>query len=72
VGDIDQYLARRNQTKSFFGSRDNGDYDTVVVARASVSGASEEMTLVAISHPGEDVADAKKLIAERIANSILR
>jgi len=36
-----------------------------------VSGSPEEMTLVAISHPGEDIDDAKKQIAERIANSIL-
>jgi uncharacterized protein YggE len=53
------------------GSGENNDYDTVVVARASVSGAPEEMTLVSVSHPGEDVDDAKKHIAERIANSIL-
>jgi len=54
-----------------FGSGDDSDYDTVIVARASVSGAPEEMTLIAVSHPGEDVDDAKKHIAERIANSIL-
>ncbi|HJU09841.1 MAG TPA: hypothetical protein VJ728_03140, partial [Candidatus Binataceae bacterium] len=71
VGDVQAYVQRRQQAHSFFGTPDNKDYDTVVVARAAVSGASEEMTLVAISHPGENVDDAKKYIAERIANSIL-
>jgi len=71
VGDVDQYVERRRQSQSLFGSGQNNDYDTVVVARASISGAPEEMTLVAVSHPGEDVNDAKKHIAERIANSIL-
>jgi hypothetical protein len=71
IGDVQQYVERRKQTQSLFGFGGNNDYDTVVVARASVSGAPEEMTLVAVSHPGEDVNDAKKYIAERIANSIL-
>jgi hypothetical protein len=71
VGDVQSYVERRKQAQSLFGSGRNDDYDTVVVARASVSGAPEEMTLVAVSHPGEDVDEAKKHIAERIANSIL-
>jgi hypothetical protein len=71
VGDVQQYIARKRQSQSLFGSADNTDYDTVVIARASVSGAPEEMTLIAISHPGEDIDDVKKHIAERIANSIL-
>jgi hypothetical protein len=71
LGDIDQYVARKRQSQGFFAASNDNDYDTVVVARASVSGASEEMTVLAISHPGEDVTDAKKQIAERIANSIL-
>lgn len=72
IGDVQQYVERRKQAQSLFGSGDdNSDYDTVVIARASVSGAPEEMTLVAVSHPGEDIDDAKKHIAERIANSIL-
>jgi len=71
VADVQQYVARRNQARRLFGSTENNDYDTVVVARASVSGAPEEMTLVAVSHPGEDIKDAKKYIAERIANSVL-
>jgi hypothetical protein len=71
IGDVQQYVERRKSRPSLFSSGDANDYDTVVVARASVSGATEEMTLVAVSHPGEDLADAKKQIAERIANSIL-
>jgi hypothetical protein len=71
VGDVQQYIERKTQSQSLFGSADSNDYDTVVIARASVSGAPEEMTLVAISHPGEDIGDVKKQIAERIANSIL-
>jgi hypothetical protein len=72
IGDVQQYVERKKQAQSLFSSGDNNsDYDTVVVARASVSGAPEEMTLVAISHPGEDVDEAKKHIAEQIANSIL-
>jgi hypothetical protein len=71
VGDVQEYVDRKKQTQSLFGAAENNDYDTVVVARASVSGAPEEMTLVAITHPGEDIDNAKKHIAERIANSIL-
>jgi len=71
VGDAQQYVERRKQAQGLFGSASNNDYDTVVIARASASGAPEEMTLVAVSHPGEDVNDAKRHIAERIANSIL-
>jgi hypothetical protein len=71
VGDVQQYVERRKQARSLFDSGGDNDYDTVVIARASVSGAPEEMTLVAVSHPGEDVNDAKKHIAEQIANSIL-
>jgi hypothetical protein len=71
IGDVQQYVARKNEAQSFFGLGNNNDYDTLVVARASVSGAPEEMTLVAVSHPGEDVSTSKRNIAERIANSIL-
>ena len=71
IGDVQQYVERRKQAQSLFGSGDKNDYDTLVIARASVSGAPEEMTLVAVSHPNEDVNDAKKHIAEQIANSIL-
>jgi hypothetical protein len=71
TGDIKEYLDRKKRG-GLFGPGDSKNYDTVVVARASASGAKEEMTLVAIVHPGEDINDAKKEIAEEIANAILR
>jgi hypothetical protein len=71
LGDVQQYVERRKSAQGWFGSAAGNDYDTVVIARASVSGGSDEMTVVAISHSGEDVDNAKKHIAERIANSIL-
>jgi hypothetical protein len=71
VGDVEQYVQRKRHSQSFLSSGQDNDYDTIVVARASITGVSEEMTLVAISHPGEDINAAKKNIAERIANSIL-
>jgi hypothetical protein len=71
VGDVEQYVQRKRHSQSLFSSGQDNDYDTIVVARASISGLTEEMTLVAISHPGEDINAAKKNIAERIANSVL-
>jgi hypothetical protein len=71
VGDVQRYIERGKQGRGLFGSAPAREYDTVVVARASVTGVPEEMTLVAISHAGEDVDNAKKHIAEAIANSIL-
>jgi hypothetical protein len=71
VGDIKEYLDRKKRG-GLFGPGDNNNYDTVVVARASVSGATEEMTVVAVVHPGEDANSAKKEIAEEVANAILR
>jgi hypothetical protein len=71
VGDVEQYVQRKRHSQSFLSSGQDNDYDTIVVARASITGVSEEMTLVAISHPGEDINAAKKNIAERIVNSIL-
>ncbi len=54
--------ARRLQAK---------DFDNVIVARVSLSGSSDEMTVVAVFHPGEDEHQAKKLIAEEIVNAVL-
>jgi len=54
--------ARRMQPK---------DFDNVIVARVSLSGSSDEMTVVAVFHPGEDEHQAKKLIAEEIVNAVL-
>ncbi len=46
-------------------------YDTAIVARAALSGRDEELTVVAVLHPGEDVRRAKELVAEEIVNAIL-
>jgi hypothetical protein len=54
-----------------FHKQDDQAYDTVVVARASLSGSADEMIVVAVIHPGDDVDDAKKLVGEEIANSVL-
>jgi hypothetical protein len=47
------------------------DFDNVIVARVSISGSSDEMTIVAVTHPGEDQKEAKELIAEEIVNAVL-
>jgi len=47
-------------------------YDTVISARAEISGASGEFKVVAVVHGGDSVSKGKKLIAEEIANAILR
>lgn len=46
-------------------------YDTVIVARASLEGAADELKVVAVVHSGDDVRRAKELVAEEIANSVL-
>ncbi len=47
------------------------DFDNVIVARVSISGSADEMTVVAVYHPGEDEHEAKKLVAEEIVNAAL-
>ena len=49
----------------------NQIYDTVIVARASLEGAADELKVVAVVHAGDDVRIAKELVAEEIANAIL-
>ncbi len=46
-------------------------YDTVIVARASLEGATDELKVVAIVHSGDDARRAKELVAEEIANAVL-
>lgn len=46
-------------------------YDTVIIARATVGGLSGELIVVAVVHGGDDVHQAKKLVAEEIANALL-
>lgn len=49
----------------------NQIYDTVIVARASLEGATDELKVVAVVHAGDDARRAKQLVAEEIANAIL-
>ncbi len=49
----------------------NQIYDTVIVARASLEGAADQLKVVAVVHSGDDVRLAKELVAEEIANAIL-
>lgn len=64
----------RNAGQPRFGANGNATdkeiYDSVVVARAN-AGSNEDLTAVAIIHPGDDVRAAKQLIAEEIANAVL-
>ena len=46
-------------------------YDTVIVARASVEGAMEQLKVVAVVQSGDDVRRAKERVAEEIANAVL-
>jgi len=70
VGDVQQYMQQGHRSAQTSGDDDNR-YDTVVVARATLGTAPEEMVVVAVAHPGEDMHETKKLIAEEIANAIL-
>ena len=49
----------------------NEIYDTVIVARASLEGAMDELKVVAVVHSGDEVRRAKELVAEEIANAVL-
>jgi hypothetical protein len=49
----------------------NQIYDTVIVARASLEGAMDELKVVAVVHSGDEVRRAKELVAEEIANAVL-
>ncbi len=46
-------------------------YDTIIVAHATASNSSDQITLVAVVHPGENIRMAKELLAESIVNDIL-
>ncbi len=70
TGDLADYLNRMNPNGALH-QEDDSAFDTVVVARASLSGSQDELTIVALVHSGEDVDDAKKLVAEEIANAVL-
>ena len=51
---------------------DNGRlYDSALIAHAVLSDGQGELTVVAVAHPGEDLHEVKKQLAERIANAVL-
>ena len=70
TGDTQAYMAQGSMPH-FFQQNDPGQYVTVVVARASASGSNQEITVVAVVNPGEDVHEAKRMVAEQIANTVL-
>lgn len=70
TGDVEQYLAQGHRARKMAGADEN-TYETAIVARVTLSGAPDEMTVVAVTHPGEDPREVKKLVAEEIANSVL-
>jgi len=49
----------------------NQQYPTAVVARVTSSGREGALTVASLVMPGDDVHDAKELIAEEIANDVL-
>jgi hypothetical protein len=69
------YQARRNAITNgptpYDAIPKNQLYDTVIVARASLEGAADELKVVAVVHSGDDVRHAKELVAEEIANAVL-
>jgi hypothetical protein len=69
------YQARRNAITNgptpYDSIPKNQLYDTVIVARASLEGAADELKVVAVVHSGDDVRHAKELVAEEIANAVL-
>jgi hypothetical protein len=73
TGDTQEYMTQGYQGAGRRGRQQlSADYfDNVIVARVSISGSSDEMTVIAVTHPGEDMHEAKKLIAEEIVNAVL-
>ncbi|HVN29071.1 MAG TPA: hypothetical protein VMT64_11320 [Candidatus Binataceae bacterium] len=49
----------------------NQIYDTVIFARANLGSLSGELKVLALIHGGDDAQEAKKLVGEEIANSLL-
>jgi hypothetical protein len=70
TGDSQQYMQQGSRVQRF-SVRDDRAYQTVIVARVTLTGAPDEMTVVGVTQPGEDVREAKKLVAENIANALL-
>jgi hypothetical protein len=74
VGDTQAYMQQGSALSNFQGAQadNNNNYDRVIIARASTSGSDDEMTVLAVVHPGEDQRAAKRLVAEEIANAVLQ
>jgi hypothetical protein len=70
TGDVQDYVQQADSGNPFHHV-DEKAYDTVIVARASVTGSVDELTVVAIAHPEDDINDVKKLVGEEIANVVL-
>ena len=73
TGDTEDYMSQGYEGAGRRAKRQlSAEYfDNVIVARVSISGSPDEMTVIAVTHPGEDAHDAKKLIAEEIVNAVL-
>jgi hypothetical protein len=73
TGDTQDYMSQGYESAGRAKRQLSNEYfDNVIVARVSISGSPDEMTVIAVTHPGEDERDAKKLIAEEIVNAVLR
>lgn len=71
-----EYQARNGSmgqpSGGLFHREDPGkEYPTAIVARVTSSAQDGSLTVAALLNPGEDVRDAKELVAEEIANSVL-
>jgi hypothetical protein len=72
TGDTQDYMLQGYQGAARRARRLSAkDFDNVIVARVSLSGSTDEMTVIAVTHPGEDLHQAKELIAEEIVNAVL-
>jgi len=50
---------------------ENQSYDQVIIARVTVDSQRDRFTVVAVAHPGDDIRNVKRLVAEDIANAAL-
>lgn len=72
TGDTQDYLSQGYEGAARRARRlQASDFDNVIVARVSISGSADEMTVVAVFHPGEDEHQARKRVAEEIVNAVL-
>jgi len=71
-----EYQAQNNSmsqpaTGLFHREEASREYPTAIIARVTSSAQDGSLTVAALLDPGEDVRNAKELIAEEIANNIL-